>query len=321
MCPSLETESTPLNVTEEIQSLNHDELLSLCSTELRQLAYVIYHKYPLSLRDERHLYKINRPILYSEYHLSREVKMNGLPSADEPYENLKILPKGLSPIAPIYERRIYVLHESNSYYSIPHFTRPTTGLPEENVKRQWVDLQQLPGKELLDFSPTFFLTRHNRPVEALILLQELSARSNNVDFVVSFKRALGVVAKIYPMYFVSDADRDWLSVNLNEAIRYIFQHNLYVYVLSTHSEEVIANLVNGMGTVGRLKRVIRRLYMESLSLNNFDTEMISRPVRNLEMDKRLAMSKDDLKNYGFLFSAKNYQDNCDTFKDMVAKFQ
>ncbi|KAJ1968679.1 hypothetical protein IWQ62_001102, partial [Dispira parvispora] len=56
--------------------------------------------------------------------------------------------------------------------------KPTTGLTEDTVKHQWIDFKQLSGKELLDFSPMFFLSRHKQPVEAFILIQELSDRTN-----------------------------------------------------------------------------------------------------------------------------------------------
>ncbi|KAJ1953198.1 hypothetical protein IWQ62_006053 [Dispira parvispora] len=320
VCPSLETESTPLNVNEVIEFINHDELLSLCSTELRQLGYLIYRKHHIAVREMKESYKRDRSTLYSKYHLSPEVQASSFPFTDERYDKLKTLPKALSPISPHDARRIHILRGSSFRYSIQHVVQPTTDLPEDAVKHQWIDLRKLSSKELLDFSPMIFLAHYNRPIEAVIFIRELYIRSTNNDFVVPVRDALGVVAETYPMYFVNGIFRSPFYVNLGNAISYIFKHNLYVYLLSTRNEEVIANLVNGLGTGYRLHNDIKALYMESLYLDNFDTELISRPARNLGREKALAISTEDLEHADFKSSAKKYQDICDRYGDMVADF-
>ncbi|KAJ1954713.1 hypothetical protein IWQ62_005691, partial [Dispira parvispora] len=83
---------------------------------------------------------------------------------------------------------------------------------------------------------------------------------------------------------------------------------------------VIANLVNGLGTGYRLHNDIKALYMESLYLDNFDTELISRPARNLGREKDLAISTEDLEHADFKSSAKKYQEICDRYEGMVADF-
>ncbi|KAJ1966668.1 hypothetical protein IWQ62_002321 [Dispira parvispora] len=216
-CPSLHTESNPLNATEKIQSLGHDELLSLCSTELSQLGYLIYQEHGSAISEETGSYKSDRLSLYFMYRLSPEMQTNELSFINEQYEKLETLPAGLTPVAPIHAGRFHGNYANGLYYSGEYLVQPTTGLPEDTVKLQWVDLHKLSSKELLDFSPMFFLAHHYRPQEALILIGELQVRSRDVDFVVAFNHALGVVAETYPMYFISPSVH-YANVTFDSAI-------------------------------------------------------------------------------------------------------
>ncbi|KAJ1966937.1 hypothetical protein IWQ62_002154 [Dispira parvispora] len=254
VCHSLRTESTPLNATEEIQSLGHEDLLSLCSTELRQLGDLIHQKHHTAIELEN----------------------------------------------------------------------------KDQVNRQWIDLQKLSGKELLGFSPMFFLTRHDRPAEALLLTKTLHSRGDNVDFLLSANRALGVVAEAYPMYFTVNAPspsdlslgrENPLGLNLKHAVSTVFNHNIYEYIFSTPNERVIFNLIIGLSMMGMLKDELTTIYMESkLSLSHID-EKISWLVRNLRATEKDLMSEDDLRISSFFSDSLFYQLGLSNFKNMVAKFQ
>ncbi|KAJ1953968.1 hypothetical protein IWQ62_005871 [Dispira parvispora] len=292
VCPSLRTESTPLDTISEIESLNHDDLLSLFSTELRQLGYLIYEKHHGTVVLERTVYKLGRLTLYSKYYLSPEAQANGLPFPDGQYEKFKTLPNGLLPVAPIHETWSNGVNPNGFYYSSQHFIQPTAGLPEVNVERQGIDLQQLSGKELLDFSPVFFLTRHGRPAEAILLTKNLYSRSDDADFLLSAKRALGVISEAYPMYFITTdailADtflgrNTPLGRNLERAMGYVFNYNIYVYVLSTRNDEVIANLINGLCNMGMIKDEFPAVYSVGSRLTDFNLEMVYDPLLNTEI--------------------------------------
>ncbi|KAJ1957621.1 hypothetical protein IWQ62_005048 [Dispira parvispora] len=321
VCPSLRIEYTSLNTMNEIKSLNDDDLLSLCSTELRQLGYIIHQKHHMIVSDENNSYKSDRPALYSKYHLSPEVQTNGHPFTDEQYEKFKALPEDLSPIAPIREEWTNRQNLEGFDYSSQHFVRPMTDLPEDNVNRQWIDFDKLSSKELLDFSPILFLSRHNRSVEALVLNEELSSRSENVDFVVAFKRALGVIAETYHMYFASFGDSDWLSENLYIVVNYIFQPNVYIYLLYIRNEEAINNLIDGLSALHTLIDVLPKLETLSQRVPHFKDIVITRPGRNsrlvISWTNSMEYKRGEYHSIGF----GAYRRGCDLFKDMVTEFQ
>ncbi|KAJ1960737.1 hypothetical protein IWQ62_004113 [Dispira parvispora] len=187
------------------------------------------------------------------------------------------------------------------YYSSRHFVQPTTGLPKDTVNRQWIDLQQLSAKEFLDFSPIFFLSRHKRPAEALVLIEELSTRSENMDFVVAFNHALGVVTETYPMYFTTSVSilRPELGNGvtplagiLRRARRNIFNHNLYVDLFSTGNKEVIDNLISELSKAGMFRAEFPQILIEAFNLEHFDLEMIKTSVREVRSTMKSSVDLD-----------------------------
>ncbi|KAJ1966667.1 hypothetical protein IWQ62_002320, partial [Dispira parvispora] len=229
--------------------------------------------------------------------------------------------KAIEEIQLLNHDELFGSHFNGYYYSGENFVRPTAGLPKDTVKQQWIDLQQLSSKELLDFSPMFFLTRHDRPVEALILIGELSARSKDVDFVVAFNHALGVVTETYPMYFANDRRYDRLSSNLSEAVSYIFRPNVYLYVLSTRNQKVISNLINGLDEIHKLKDELPKLEKLSQRVPNFKNVVITRPGRNSGLVIGWTNSVKHHQRGGYSPGADAYLRDCDRFFGMVAEFQ
>ncbi|KAJ1966571.1 hypothetical protein IWQ62_002388 [Dispira parvispora] len=331
VCPSLETESTPLNAIEEIQSLGHDELLSLCSTELRQLGYMIGQKHQMAVRDMKESYKRGRPITYSIHHLSPEAQTSSFPFADERYEKLETLPIDLSPIAPIRELWITAPNFHGFYYSDQHFIQSTTGLPQSQMRRDLINLQQLSGKDLLDFSPMNFLSIYKRPKQAIDLTSEVYGRADEAEFHVAFRRALGVVAEAYPMYFITKVGdfigSSWgytspLAENIKRATRFIFNHNLYVGLLSIGDEGVISNLINELAATEKYWDELHYLFKEALTLPSFDPRFVFLSLMYPEVyDESDVFDYIDAFKSQFGNETNSYRKACDKYGGMVAKFR
>ncbi|KAJ1963520.1 hypothetical protein IWQ62_003185 [Dispira parvispora] len=173
---------------------------------------------------------------------------------DEQFARLPSLPQDSAPIAPF---RMYdTEYEQDPIFKFTeqHFVKLEPDFSKDNIKRQWVDIESLPDKDLLNFSPIMFLLRQKRFSEAWMLITGLHDRLGNVDFLVAAKRTLGVVAKAYPMYFdipvnlVVTADTDFAEIvfnaNLEVAIRHHITPNFYAALLYTRDYAAISGLAN-----------------------------------------------------------------------------
>ncbi|KAJ1965098.1 hypothetical protein IWQ62_002749 [Dispira parvispora] len=282
--------SVPLDGKEVIKSLSHDSLLSLCSTEMKQLGYLVHQTHPDIFRKHTMEFKPERTDLYSKHRVSPDSQTNSLHFTDQKFKNLKSLPVDTYPIAPLNGNQHGMSDRYKFKFAVPHFVQLGIGLSNDSVNGEWVNLQALSNKDLLNLSPAFFLLRHNRPIEAWTLTNELYLRSKNADFLAAVKRTLKVVSNAYPMYFSTEAPlvnslsntagNSVLTNNLESAVDIVFKRNIVAGVLFTRKEEVISRLVGELSKSSQYEVEFTWLYKQASRLSGFDMKMIRRLITN-----------------------------------------
>ncbi|KAJ1959625.1 hypothetical protein IWQ62_004535 [Dispira parvispora] len=164
--------SATFDATKAIKSLSHDDLLTLFPAEVRQIGYLAYKTHEKICNYKTSSYRNERNFLYSTYQLSTATHRDGLSLSDDKLETFKSLTTEITPLTPNNGNTRSLGNSIGFGYSVDHFVHPVVSSLNNDVKRLMVDLEAMSDMDLLDFSPTFFLLRYKKPVEAWALIKE-----------------------------------------------------------------------------------------------------------------------------------------------------
>ncbi|KAJ1962745.1 hypothetical protein IWQ62_003432 [Dispira parvispora] len=293
ICPTLHGLSTPLDSKKEIESLSHDDLLSLYSTEMKQFGYLAYKAHPEIFGKVTGKYREDRIDLATKFQLPPVQSTETLSFQDEQFLRFPTLPQGSAPIAP------YTINEENHEQDYtfdlasPYFVQPVPSFSEDNVK--WVDIQSLSDKDLLNFSPMLLLSRYKRSVDAWTLNKEIYKRAQDIDFLTAAKRTVGVVAEFFPMYFATSlklvgrptfgSQNSVFSYNPQAIIEYLIIPNFYTALLLTRDKEAIIELTHEFKKYHRSGLNFLTLYIVACGLSDFHQELMYKMYCTAESDR------------------------------------
>ncbi|KAJ1948143.1 hypothetical protein IWQ62_006936, partial [Dispira parvispora] len=245
---------------------------------MKQFGYLAYKAHPEIFGKVTANYVEDRIVLASYFQLSPVRPTETLSFQDEQFARLPSLSQDSAPIAPYTINEEDLEQDYTFDLAGPYFVQPLPSFSEDNVKRQWVDIQSLSDKDLLNFSPMLLLSRYKRSVEAWTLNQEIYKRAQDIDFLAAIKRTVGVAAETFPMYFDTSLKlgrptlglrNSVLSRNQQAITEYLIIPNFYTALLLTRDKEAIAELIHEFKKYPLYDVNVLILYVVARGLSDF----------------------------------------------------
>ncbi|KAJ1956871.1 hypothetical protein IWQ62_005208 [Dispira parvispora] len=210
VCPNLNRSPNSLGFKSSLTKLNDDEFLSLLSTELNMFKYLVEQDYKNTLKESTVNRAQKQRLLVTGYRPAT-VNNDGIQryaTQGQHLKEMKVLPDDSLPV-PAWQREDFPFN-SFGFLASPKgsFVHLVPSLSESEFHKTGISLSTLSFVELLRTSPLLFFQRLTRHVESEAITKSFYARIQKVDFRQSFRKAMGIFADRYPLYFRDDLDRN-----------------------------------------------------------------------------------------------------------------